>query len=129
MSREARSAVPAYVFCNSDAAASLPNVSRIPGHFYPIISPNASTAWNVGETATFVWNASTISQDTFDPSWVDLYHSPEGFAVSVARLADDFDLRTGSVQFVVPNAEPGDYFVMFNAWANSSPHFRIAAAN
>lgn len=106
---------------------------RLPGHFYPIIEPNANTVWTIGTTVTATWcvdsslpcylsqtiliplaarNTSTLSQDNFDASWLDLYHSPMGSAWFVDNLATGFDLRPGAVSFTVPDVPAGDYFVM-----------------
>ena len=95
-------------------------------------------------------DASKVPPGPDNLPWLDLYNTSSwGSALYVTTLARDFDGHAGSVSFMVPQVDPGSYFVMRKcllmpaqlipvtltrswkssvaAWGQSSYHFTIEA--
>ncbi|KAG6872607.1 hypothetical protein C0995_008352 [Termitomyces sp. Mi166 len=95
----------------------------------PIISPNASTIWIVGNVEIVTWNTSSAPVNISNRASVVL--RPAGQLTPDFVLATDFNLRSGSVNVTVPDTvAPGDYDItLFGDSGNVSPTFEIVAAN
>ncbi|KAH8114439.1 hypothetical protein DFH11DRAFT_1466099, partial [Phellopilus nigrolimitatus] len=98
----------------------------------PVTAPNASTVWAVGETQTVVWNTSSLPSQITNTNgtvllgFVNDTTGNEHLMISTP-LASGFDIRSGSVNIVVPNVEPrSDYIVaLLGDSGNISPKFTI----
>ncbi|KAF9261470.1 hypothetical protein L218DRAFT_905561 [Marasmius fiardii PR-910] len=96
-----------------------------------IISPNAKTVWIAGSTVNVTWDTSDAPVLISNQAAITLNRNDlianEGFL----KPFGSFDLRDGSAEVVVPNVETGnDYSItLFGDSGNSSPHFKIKAAN
>ncbi|KAI5119403.1 hypothetical protein M0805_005946 [Coniferiporia weirii] len=83
----------------------------------PVTTPNSTTVWVVGETQTVVWDTSNLpSQITNTNGTVLLGFINDTTSgehlMTGSPLATGFDIRSGSVNIVVPDVEPRtDYIV------------------
>ncbi|CAA7263607.1 unnamed protein product [Cyclocybe aegerita] len=87
----------------------------------PIIKPDATTVWTVGQNETVIWDTSNAPAIISNGAAVCL----SGFGV----IARGFDLRAGSVVVQVPaQVVPGPYNItLFGDSGNISPAFSIVS--
>ncbi|PCH39997.1 hypothetical protein WOLCODRAFT_98097 [Wolfiporia cocos MD-104 SS10] len=101
----------------------------------PIISPNASTVWKVGEKVTVTWNTSGIpSSGVTDKDGMVVL----GYLTVASEhlmiddpLAQGFPLTDGKVSFVVPSVPTRTNYIvaLFGDSGNISPTFTILGDN
>ncbi|KAF5330503.1 hypothetical protein D9619_005305 [Psilocybe cf. subviscida] len=83
-----------------------------------IVKPDASTVWYIGQQATVVWDTSDAPASISNAASVVLH--------GYGTVAQGFDLRTGSVTFVVPEVPAGlTHITLFGDSGNISPDFNI----
>ncbi|CCM01907.1 uncharacterized protein FIBRA_03978 [Fibroporia radiculosa] len=107
-------------------------VSALPVHIArdvwdpPIISPNATTVWIVGQKYNVTWNTTnppsqitnTVGRVVLAANGLEDYENP---------LAANFSILLGSIEVTCPNVTAGnDYaIVLFGDSGNFSPNFTI----
>ncbi|KAI0085796.1 hypothetical protein BDY19DRAFT_908787 [Irpex rosettiformis] len=101
-------------------------------YFPAIVTPTASSYWDIDRNAFVTWDASKVPSDADPIPWVQLYNTTEyGGPNYVATLASNFPAQSGKVTFKVPEVVPGSYFVMresqFQDTPYSSAHFTIGS--
>ncbi|KAF5387000.1 hypothetical protein D9615_001571 [Tricholomella constricta] len=89
-----------------------------------ITSPTADTVWTMGKTETVTWDTSNAPVNISNGASVYL----EGYG----RIAEGFDLRSGSVDVKVPFLPDGVVdstklykIILFGDSGNESPDFKI----
>ncbi|KAL5524397.1 hypothetical protein ACEPAF_9537 [Sanghuangporus sanghuang] len=99
----------------------------------PVISPNASTVWVVGEAEMVLWDTSDLPQQitnlqgTVVLGFLNDSSGNEHLMID-SPLASGFDIRSGQIDIVVPDVEPRtDYIIaLMGDSGNISDKFTIA---
>ncbi|EJC97856.1 uncharacterized protein FOMMEDRAFT_97946 [Fomitiporia mediterranea MF3/22] len=104
----------------------------------PVLAPNASTVWTVGDTQTVVWCVNTSGlpeqitnrQGTVLLGFLNDTSGDEHLMID-SPLASGFDITSGSVDVVVPDVEPRtDYIIaLLGDSGNISPKFTIKSSS
>ncbi|EKM50219.1 uncharacterized protein PHACADRAFT_33031 [Phanerochaete carnosa HHB-10118-sp] len=92
------------------------------------MTPEAGEVLTIGDSETVIWNVSLVPRRAPNISRIDLYRNTTvGMADFTANLAENVDPRLGTVDYVVPDVEPGSYFVTIgDVEGASSDIFHIA---
>ncbi|KAL5519896.1 hypothetical protein ACEPAG_1556 [Sanghuangporus baumii] len=101
----------------------------------PVISPNASTVWVVGQAQTVLWDTSDLPQQITNLQGVVVLgflndSSGNEHLMIDSPLASGFDIRSGQVNIVVPDVEPRtDYIIaLMGDSGNISDEFTITSS-
>jgi len=91
----------------------------------PVLYPNSSTVWMVGEKYNVTWDTSNPPTDISNP--VGRIQLRQGNQTLPEVLASNFSILSGTEEIQVPNVTPGsDYcIVLMGDSGNFSPLFTI----
>ncbi|KAL0571365.1 hypothetical protein V5O48_010603 [Marasmius crinis-equi] len=109
------------------AATILPRVRWNP----PILSPNETTVWRIGDLVNVTWDLSEIPQDLTEFTGTIQLNNEKGPLADIGFLSEGFDLRVGFAEVDVPwyDVPPGKNYsiTLFGDSGNRSPQFEIIA--
>jgi len=93
----------------------------------PVITPNASTVWVVGQNYNVTWNT-TDAPVNITNKYGMVVLAKDGVMIDLDQpLASNFSILLGSIEVTCPNVTAGDDYaiVLFGDSGNDSPTFTI----
>ncbi|KAF9465034.1 hypothetical protein BDZ94DRAFT_1255152 [Collybia nuda] len=97
----------------------------------PILKPMEHDIWQIGQNTTVSWNTTSPTPpiNITNPSGKIMLRKGGRTLLNII-LADNFDILSGTVNFTVPDVDPGDDYrvVLYGDSGNWSPTFTIKAS-